>query len=508
MTSRTTLTRRTAAGHLFENSRNVVAGHTRAVMFDVIIAGCGPTGAMLAAELRLHDVRVLVLEQETAPTSIVRIVGLHIRRYRADGDARAAGSHARTRKTAPGRRYLRRHHPSPRPRAWIPRTPICWASRSRSSIACSKTVRSNSVRRSGTVVSVAGLEQDDEGVTVELSDGEQRRVRAISSAVTARAARCANCSASASPASPPRTDTLMGELEARCAAGGDRRQGHRNQRDHPGPSGSALRRWGLQRRSPRRGSQRPRGTAHPRGFQAPAARHRRNRLRRALPALVVPLRGCHPAGRALSGGAGAAGRRRGAHPSTHWRSGPQPGRPGRIQPRLETRRTDPRLGAGNTAGHLPRRTSSGRRGRAGQHPRPDGTDVHRARRTGRAQAAHRTDGHQRGQPPSDREDHRDRHPLRLRRRPRPARPPPARHRRRTWPPLQPAASRPRPAAGLHGTPATVGGWSRPGRSPRGSHCGTGCSVRPAAPDGHVAWIGDDQQDLDDHLSRWFGKPAD
>jgi hypothetical protein len=27
------------------------------------------------------------------------------------------------------------------------------------------------------------------------------------------------------------------------------------------------------------------------------------------------------------------------------------------------------------------------------------------------------------------------------------------------------------------------------------------------PDGHVAWIGDDQQDLDDHLSRWFGKPA-
>ena len=27
------------------------------------------------------------------------------------------------------------------------------------------------------------------------------------------------------------------------------------------------------------------------------------------------------------------------------------------------------------------------------------------------------------------------------------------------------------------------------------------------PDGHVAWIGDEQQDLDDHLSRWFGKPA-
>jgi 2-polyprenyl-6-methoxyphenol hydroxylase-like FAD-dependent oxidoreductase len=27
------------------------------------------------------------------------------------------------------------------------------------------------------------------------------------------------------------------------------------------------------------------------------------------------------------------------------------------------------------------------------------------------------------------------------------------------------------------------------------------------PDGHVAWIGDEQQDLDDHLSRWFGEPG-
>ncbi|MEV6492578.1 FAD-dependent monooxygenase, partial [Actinoplanes sp. NPDC051633] len=46
---------------------------------DVIIAGCGPAGAMLAAELRLHDVRVLVLEKETEPVSLARIVGLHIR---------------------------------------------------------------------------------------------------------------------------------------------------------------------------------------------------------------------------------------------------------------------------------------------------------------------------------------------------------------------------------------------------------------------------------------------
>src|SRR3954447_18987730 len=48
-------------------------------VFDVIIAGCGPTGAVLAAELRLHDVRVLVLEKETEPAPFIRIVALHIR---------------------------------------------------------------------------------------------------------------------------------------------------------------------------------------------------------------------------------------------------------------------------------------------------------------------------------------------------------------------------------------------------------------------------------------------
>jgi hypothetical protein len=54
---------------------------------------------------------------------------------------------------------------------------------------------------------------------------------------------------------------------------------------------------------------------------------------------------------------------------------------------------------------------------------------------------------------------------------------------------------------------TVGGWSD-----RVDHLAdpTAALDVPCVllrPDGHVAWIGDDQQDLDDHLSRWFGKPA-
>jgi 2-polyprenyl-6-methoxyphenol hydroxylase-like FAD-dependent oxidoreductase len=48
-------------------------------MIDVIIAGGGPTGLMLAAELRLHGVRALVLERDVEPSSVVRSLGLHAR---------------------------------------------------------------------------------------------------------------------------------------------------------------------------------------------------------------------------------------------------------------------------------------------------------------------------------------------------------------------------------------------------------------------------------------------
>lgn len=51
---------------------------------------------------------------------------------------------------------------------------------------------------------------------------------------------------------------------------------------------------------------------------------------------------------------------------------------------------------------------------------------------------------------------------------------------------------------------TVGDWSdRVGylADPTAALDGPCVLLRP---DGHVAWIGDDQQDLDGHLARWFG----
>src|SRR4051794_13972551 len=131
---------------------------------------------MLAAELRLHDVRVLVLEKETEPAAFVRIVALHMRslevmamrglleRIVERGRRRPVGGvFAAIAKPAPkgldsAYAYL----------LGIPQ-PIIERLLEEHAIELGAQVRRGRA--------VAGFEQDDEGVTVELATGERLRSR-------------------------------------------------------------------------------------------------------------------------------------------------------------------------------------------------------------------------------------------------------------------------------------------------------------------------------------------
>jgi 2-polyprenyl-6-methoxyphenol hydroxylase-like FAD-dependent oxidoreductase len=180
-------------------------------VFDVIIAGCGPTGAMLAAELRLHDVRVLVLEKETVPLSFVRIVGLHVRsielmamrgllaRIAEHGRRRPAGGFfAAIDKPAPegldsAHAYL----------LGIPQ-PVLVRLLEEHAIELGAQVRRG--------CTVAGLEQDDDGVTVELADGERLRSPYLVGCDGGRST-VRKLLGVGFPGVPSRTETLMGEME-------------------------------------------------------------------------------------------------------------------------------------------------------------------------------------------------------------------------------------------------------------------------------------------------------
>ncbi|CAL9670727.1 FAD-dependent monooxygenase [Streptomyces sp. enrichment culture] len=179
--------------------------------FDVIIAGCGPTGATLAAELRLHRVRVLVLERDTEPASFVRIVALHTRslelmamrglldRLLRHGRRRPAGG-------------LFAAIPAPAPAdldspyaclLGIPQ-PVVVRLLEEHAVALGARVRHGAA--------VAGFEQDDEGVTVELAHGERLRARYLVGCDGGRST-VRKLLGVGFPGEPSRNETLMGEME-------------------------------------------------------------------------------------------------------------------------------------------------------------------------------------------------------------------------------------------------------------------------------------------------------
>ncbi len=180
-------------------------------MFDVIIAGCGPTGAMLAAELRLHDVRVLVLEKEPEPaSSFVRVVSLHIRSLELMAMRGLLDRLLeRGRRRPVGGVFAAIPQPAPEglDSAYQLGIPQPVVDRLLGDHAADLGAE---VRRG---CAVAGLEQDDEGVTVELAGGERLRSRYLVGCDGARST-VRKLLGVGFPGEPARTFTLMGELEA------------------------------------------------------------------------------------------------------------------------------------------------------------------------------------------------------------------------------------------------------------------------------------------------------
>ncbi|MBB5788877.1 rifampin monooxygenase [Jiangella mangrovi] len=145
-------------------------------MIDVIVAGGGPTGQMLAAELRLHDVSVLVIERDAEPTPVVRSLGLHARsievmdqrgrldRFLEHGQQyRLSGYFAGIGKPWPD--GMDTAHP------YLLGLPQTVTDRLLEEYAAEAGAE---IRRG---VAVTGLSQDDDGVTVELGDGTTLRSR-------------------------------------------------------------------------------------------------------------------------------------------------------------------------------------------------------------------------------------------------------------------------------------------------------------------------------------------